>query len=63
MKAYIYNVDTMEVRAVINGDTNEAIEEAADIFTATDNYALTYTPAFGMEGGLIDDPTADEITV
>lgn len=53
MKAYIYDVDTKEVVAVVDGTTNYEIEKAAEIYTGDDQYVLTYTPAFGTVNGLV----------
>ncbi len=56
MKGYIYNTDSFEVVAIITGDSNADVENAAEKmgYMGVDEYALTYTPAFGFQGGLIE---------
>ena len=54
MKLYIYNTETMEVVATVERDTNKECEAIADGNYCTDEYAWTYTPSFGVNGGLID---------
>ena len=46
MNAYIYNTDTMEVVAIINGETNEQCEDKASEngFMGVDEYGLCYSP-------------------
>jgi hypothetical protein len=51
MKAYIYEIESMEVFAVVEGESEDDIESAFDGHD-TDLYALTYSPAFGFVGGL-----------
>jgi hypothetical protein len=64
MKAYIYNVETKEVIAEIKGDDNKSIEAKFDeIGYDTDEYGLTYSPAFGTADGLITDGDFDVIDV
>tara|TARA_R110002012_G_scaffold322055_1_gene554341 strand:+ start:3894 stop:4079 length:186 start_codon:yes stop_codon:yes gene_type:complete len=45
MKAYIYNVDTNEVIATIEGEDNDSIESKADDlnYMGVDEYGLSYT--------------------
>lgn len=63
MKAYIYNVETREVVAEIIGD-NKSIEDKFDeIGYDTDEYGLTYSPAFGTVDGLITDGDFEVIDV
>ena len=56
MKAYVYNVETLEVVLTINGETNEQCESKANDmgYMGVDDYALTYNPAFGSVDGLVD---------
>ena len=53
---YIYNVDTMDVVATHEIDSNCKDQQAAinDIMFDydQDQYAATFTPAFGFNGGL-----------
>ena len=57
MKLYIYDLDTMEVIAIADGEANQECENKAQPYT--NEYGTTYTPAFGMVGGLIDNNNAE----
>lgn len=57
MKLYIYDLETMEVIAIANGETNDECEDKA--FAYTNDYGTTYTPAFGLSGGLVENANAD----
>jgi len=59
MKAYIYNVETMEVVAILNGDQDQIESYGID----SDMQAITYSPAFGCVDGLIENDQAEEINV
>ena len=63
MKAYVYNVETMEVVVAINGETNEQCEaKAAEMgYMGSDEYGLTYTPAFESNDGLVESDTDEEV--
>ena len=62
MKLYVYNTETMEVAAIIEGETNEACENvASEQYGDTDYYGWTYTPAFGTNDGLIETNDSIEI--
>lgn len=63
MKLYAYNTDTMEVLAVINGESNAECERKAEAagFGAGDETGWTYSPAFGAVDGLVDTDDAEEI--
>jgi hypothetical protein len=64
MKAYIYNIETKKVIAEIKGNDNKSIEAKFDeIGYATDEYGLTYSPAFGTVDGLITDGDFEVIDV
>lgn len=64
MKAYIYNIETKEVVAEIKGDDNKLIIDKFDeIGYNTDEYGLTYSPAFGTIDGLITDGDFEVIDV
>ena len=64
MKAYIYDVETMVVIASIEGDSNAAIEsKLVELGLACDEYAMTYSPAFGSASGLIEACDFEEYTV
>ncbi len=70
MKGYIYDVETEEVVAVIEGETCEACEEVAyelNYYIDDEDYGLTYTPAFGtIDAVILTDKTkyykAEDIT-
>ena len=63
MKLYAYNQESMEVVAIINGESNEECERKAEVngCSPSDGIAWTYSPAFGMAGGLIESEDAEEI--
>jgi len=62
MKLYIYENETMEHKATIIGRDNTECEEIAnERFSDTDYYGWTYTPAFEIEGGLIENENAEII--
>jgi hypothetical protein len=58
MKLYIYNVETLVVVAIINGETN-TLCESANLYDS-DMYGATYTPAFGLNG-LVGNDQAEMI--
>jgi hypothetical protein len=52
---FVYFIDTKEVVAKIEGVNNVDCEAKFDAMNYdTDQYATTYTPAFGSASGLID---------
>lgn len=57
MKLYIYNPDTNEIIAISEGKTNKECEDKAQLYT--NDYGTTYSPAFGANGGLIDNNNAE----
>ena len=61
MKLYIYNVETMEVAAIAEGSDNQECEDKAFNYLGSDEYAGTYSPAFGAIDGLIENPAAEEL--
>jgi len=62
MKLYIYDTADMQHIATITGDTNAACERAAaDACDLNDEYAATYTPAFGAVDGLVENDDAEQI--
>jgi hypothetical protein len=63
IKAYVYNVETMEVVVIITGETNDQCEDKAnDIgYMGVDEYALTYSPAFGSVDGLVETEHTEEV--
>lgn len=54
MKLYIYNTTTNEVVMTVDGDTNAECENKASEYLASDEYAATYSPAFGTVDGLAE---------
>lgn len=50
MAAYIYNVDTRNVHAVITGSK---AEQVANDLADGEEFGVTFTPAFGASDGLI----------
>jgi hypothetical protein len=64
MKAYIYNTETRNVVAEIKGDDNKSIEAKFDELNYdSDEFGLTYSPAFGADDGLITDGDFEVIDV
>ena len=61
MRFYIYEVESNEVVAIVNGETNEECEKKAFNYLGVDEYAGTYTPAFGSVDGLTENGDAEEI--
>jgi hypothetical protein len=63
MKLYIYNQESMEVVAIVNGESNDECERKAEDanYYPSDDIAWTYSPAFGFEGGLVENEEAEEI--
>ena len=59
MKLYVYDVETNEVIAIANGNSNQECEQKASLYLGVDEYAGTYTPAFGIAGGLIENAEAE----
>lgn len=53
MTGYVYAALDKTVVAVIEGPDNAAIEAAYSKRFGADEYALTYSPAFGASDGLI----------
>jgi hypothetical protein len=63
MKAYVYNQETMIIAAEIKGDNEKSIEAKYTEWFDTDEYGLTYSPAFGASDGLITDGDFEVIDV
>jgi hypothetical protein len=63
MKAYVYNTETKIVAAEIRGDNEKSIEAKYSEWFDTDEYGLTYSPAFGAYDGLRADGDFEVIDV
>lgn len=67
MKGYVYaevragNKVENVLLAVIDGETNSQIEKTYSERYDVDYYGLTYTPAFGAVGGLVQNENAEQI--
>lgn len=61
MKMYVYSLEDKEHVATITGESNDACDEAFNYHFDINDYAATYSPAFGLAGGLDENPDADEI--
>jgi hypothetical protein len=62
MKLYIYNHENMEVVAIAKGIDNQTCESKAESAGYVgDDYAWTYTPAFGYANGLVENLAAEVI--
>ena len=60
---YIYDPATMQLLARVHGEDNKEMEDKAEEHYCSNDYANTYSPAFGFSGGLIDNPKAEDIYV
>lgn len=55
MTGYIYNIDNRELVATLISADQSLIERTADdLVLGAETYGLTYSPAFGANGGLIE---------
>ena len=61
MKLSIYNTETKEVVAIVNGETDADCEDKAFNYLGVDEYAGTYSPAFGTVDGLIESDDVEVI--
>lgn len=62
MMIYVYNQETMEAIIGIKGKDNEECEAAAmDLIAGNDDLAGTYTPAWGVKGGLTKSKNYEEV--
>jgi len=59
MKLYIYNLETKEIVATAEGETNDDCENKALAYS--DDYGMTYSPAFSANDGLIDNGDAETL--
>ena len=63
MKLYIYSVADMQHVATVTGNTSAACDRAASAaYDLNEEYAATYTPAFGAGDGLVENDDAEQIT-
>jgi hypothetical protein len=62
MKLIVYSSDTNKHVATITGETNEACERAAEDQYGSNDYGWTYSPSWGMSGGLIENSKAEKIS-
>ena len=61
-KLYIYSNETNQHVATVTGNNNRNMEQAAeDAGYSSNDYSGTYSPAFGFNGGLVENPDAEEI--
>jgi hypothetical protein len=59
---FVYNQDSMECVARIEGSTNAYCESMFnDRFGCCDDFAATYGPAFGVDGGLVAGENVEDI--
>lgn len=63
MKAYVYDSETMIVKAAINGDNIKSIGAKFEECFDPGELSLIYSPAFGLEGGLVTDGDFEVIDV
>ena len=60
---YVYRIEDMLHIATLIGETQKQCEDAFCDAYDTDDYAATYTPAFGLSSGLVENSLADEINL
>lgn len=60
--AYVYNVNTMEVKQVVTGEYSQIIDHFQENFDS-EEWGLTSSPAFGFADGLIMVEEAEEIVL
>lgn len=58
---YIYNIETNEHVATITGSNNANCEAVANEQYGSNDYAWTYSPAFGVADGLEYNDNAEQI--
>lgn len=59
---YVYDAESMVVVAEITGEQAEVERYVGENYD-TDTYALTYSPAFGFDNGLIESSDAEIINL
>ena len=61
-KLYIYSNETGQHVATVTGNNNRKMEQAAEnAGYCSNDYSNTYSPAFGFNDGLVENPDAEEI--
>lgn len=59
---YVYSLETNQLVARINGDSQAACEAKADeMYGASNDHGRTWSPAFGFAGGL--EPGEDVLDI
>jgi hypothetical protein len=59
---YVYSLEDNTHVATITGHSNEECEaKAADLNYDNGDHGWTYSPAFGLDGGLIENADAEKI--
>lgn len=61
MKMYVYSLEDNSHVATIIGESNEACDKAFNEHYDINDYATTYSPAFGAADGLMENPDAEVI--
>ena len=61
MKLYIYSNETNEHVSTITGATHTTCEAKAEETYGSNDYSWTYSPAFGLGGGIEENGDATEI--
>jgi hypothetical protein len=58
---YVYDLENNDHVATITGADNAACETMANDTYGSNDYGWTYSPAFGMSGGLTENDDAEVI--
>jgi hypothetical protein len=62
MELYVYSLEDNTHIATIKGANNKACEDkAVELNYDNDGCGWTYSPAFGVDGGLIENADAEKI--
>jgi hypothetical protein len=63
MNLYVYDADSSLHIATLRGEDQRALDAAAEWLYPGDEYAATYSPAWGFSGGLIASSEAEVIDI
>lgn len=63
MIAYIYNIDTRILLTVMEYTTEQELQDYCLKSVDADTEAVTHSPAFNAESGLIDDGTCEWVVI
>ncbi|HRF12706.1 MAG: hypothetical protein AW09_000360 [Candidatus Accumulibacter phosphatis] len=58
---YLYSLEDRAHVATVTGADHATVEAKADEIYGSNDYGWTYSPAFGADGGLMENGGAEEI--